>query len=72
MCPPLSASKCSAHAHFFTLILLSLRAYCVSERRETHRKGKRGRVKAVVQVTGTNGSDQKIWLDQLTHLEVVT
>lgn len=37
MCSSLSTSKCSAQAHFFTLVLVSQRAYCVRERRERER-----------------------------------
>lgn len=43
---------------------------CQGEERETHRKGKkRERVKAIMQVAGTNGSYQKMWL---VRLKVVT
>lgn len=53
----------------FTPMLLSQRAYCVRERRERNRKGKkRERVKAIMQVAGTNGSYQKMRLEWLARL----
>lgn len=58
----------------FPLTPLSQRAYCVRERkREKQRKGKkRERVKAIMHEAGTNGSYQKMRLEWLARLKVVT
>lgn len=67
MCLSLSTSKCSAHSHS------SVRERTVSGKGKRNRKGKkRERVKAIVQVAGTDGSYQKMRLEWLAGLKVVT
>lgn len=59
-----STSKCSAQARFFTLVLLSQRAYCVREReRERERPAEKGRREKAQSCKweGTNWSYQKMW-----------
>lgn len=56
-----------------TLSQLRQRAYCVRERKARNRKGKRReRVNAIMQVAGTNGSYQKMRLEWLAGLKIVT
>lgn len=55
-----------------TLTQLLKRAYCVRERKERNRKGKKGkRVNAIMQGVGTNVSYQKIRLERLAGLNIV-
>lgn len=56
----------------FTLTQLSQRAYCVRERKEKQKKQEEGKQKRSCKWQGTNGSYQKMRLEWLAGLKVVT